>query len=390
MKVLHVGKYYPPYMGGIETHLQALCGSLRRSIDVQVMVANTGRASKEEWLDGVRVERVGAFCTLASAPICPGMASRIRNSDADIIHVHLPNPAAVVAYLASGCNGPVVATYHSDTIRQTVLGALFSPILHRFLSRCDAILVTSPNYLETSNVLARHRDRCHVVPYGIELGAFGRRGASVVADLKREYGGRLVIAVGRLVYYKGFDVLIEAMTQVRGRLLVIGDGPLRGALGRQVETLRLTEKVVFLGSIQNEELAPYYHAADVFVLPSVARSEAFGIVQIEAMAAGTAVVNTSLDSGVPFVSLNGVTGLTVPPNDATALAAAINRVLDDGELRAAYGRAGRHRAQELFSLEAMTRTTQALYARVLGRSHISPVAAGDSHDIPEIRECGVR
>ena len=113
-------------------------------------MANSGRDNKTEYIDGIRIERVGVAYTLASAPLCPAMISRIRHSDADLVHIHLPNPTAVLAYLASGCRRPLVVTYHSDTIDQVVLGALFNPILHRFLARSKAILVTSPNYLDTS------------------------------------------------------------------------------------------------------------------------------------------------------------------------------------------------------------------------------------------------
>jgi rhamnosyl/mannosyltransferase len=365
MNVLHVGKYYPPYMGGIETHLHALCGELRRFMDVRVLVANTDSSSKTECIDGMMVERTGAVCTLASAPLCPGMVSRIRNSDADLIHIHLPNPTAVLAYLASGRKGNLVVTYHSDTVRQTVLGTLFNPIQHRFLRRSQAILATSPDYLESSSVLGEHRARCHVVPYGIGLEDFARSDAAQVSQLRQQYGDRLVLAVGRLVYYKGFEVLIEAMVNVDGRLLLIGDGPLRAKLAGLAAALGIADRVVFLGALQNRETIPFYHAADVFVLPSVARSEAFGIVQIEAMAAGTPVVNTALDSGVPFVSRHEVTGLTVPPQDPAALAAALNRLLQDDQLRAGYGKAARLRAQTHFSLEAMTSQTRAIYTSVL-------------------------
>jgi len=366
MKVLQVGKYYPPYMGGIETHLHALCGELRRCMDVRVLVANTDASNQTESIDGVEVERAAAVLTLASAPLCPGMAARIRNSTDDLIHIHLPNPTAVLAYLASGRKGPLVVTYHSDTVRQTVLGALFNPIQHRFLHRCQAIVATSPDYLESSPVLAKHRERCHVVPYGIALEDFARTDTAQVAQLRRQYGDRLVLAVGRLVYYKGFEVLIEAMAKVDGRLLLIGEGPLRAKLEGLAAALGIADRVVFLGALQNRETVPFYHAADVFALPSVARSEAFGIVQIEAMAAGTPVVNTALDSGVPFVSRHEVTGLTVPPRDPDALAAALNHLLQDEPLRAAYGKAARLRARTHFSLEAMTSQTRRIYESVVG------------------------
>lgn len=363
--VLHLGKFYPPHMGGIETHLATLCGELRKSIGVQVIVANDGGELREEVLQGVPVSRVPTPFTLASTPLCPGMIGAIRRSRADLVHIHLPNPMAVMAYLASGHPGRLVVTYHSDTVRQRVLGALFEPFLHRALRGSAAIIATSPDYQRTSSILRLYFDRCHVIPYGIVLHQFEQCDPSAVQRVRAQHGERLVISVGRLVYYKGFEYLIQAMREVNGKLLIAGDGPLRGRLQELTRNLGLMDKVVFLGEIQNQDVVPYYHAAEVFALASVARSEAFGIVQIEAMAAGLPIVNTKLDSGVPFVSLHEQTGLTVPPRDAPALARAINHLLDNSDLGHSLGQAGRVRAQQEFSVATMASRTLSLYRSVL-------------------------
>jgi len=365
LSVLHVGKFYPPHMGGIETHLQALCGALRNHADVRVIVSSEDRNMVEEMVDSVPVARLATLITAFSTSISPGMVSRIRNSGAGLVHVHLPNPAAVLAYLASGHRGPLVVTYHSDTVKQKVLGRMFEPFLNAALRKSAAIIATSPNYLATSPVLQAFRDRCHVIPYGIDTAQFEQCSPDAVRSVRERLGDRLVISVGRLVYYKGFDVLIRAMADVRGKLVIVGEGPLRGELQSLAARLGVTDKVVFAGEINNAGVMPYYHAADLFALASVARSEAFGIVQIEAMAAGIPVVNTSLDSGVPFVSLAGESGLTVPPGDAPALAAAINRLLDDQSLRQSLGQAGVRRARREFSLDTMLRRTLSLYEGVI-------------------------
>jgi glycosyltransferase involved in cell wall biosynthesis len=364
MKVLHVGKYYPPYMGGIETHLQALSRELTKAVDLRVIVSNDRAQTAREVLDGVNLLRVSTPLKLFSTPLCPAMVSAIRNSAADLIHIHLPNPTAVMAYLASGHRGKAIFTYHSDTVKQKVLGTLFQPLLDAALRRSSAVIATSPNYLATSPVLATVRDRCHVIPYGIDLSQFSQCDPAVVSQIRQQYGERLVISVGRLVYYKGFEYLIRAMARVNGKLLIVGDGPLRGDLQKLASELGIAEKIVFLGEIQNERVIPYYHAAQIFALASVARSEAFGIVQIEAMASGLPVINTALDSGVPFVSLDGQTGLTVAPADADAMAAALKRLLDDADLRRTLGSAGIRRAQQEFSLDTMVRRTLHLYAAV--------------------------
>ena len=371
-RVLQIGKYYPPYMGGIETHLQVLCEALQSEVEVEVVVAAGNAKRSNERVCGIHVDRLNTWFTIASAPVCPAMVSRIRHSPADLIHIHLPNPMAVVAWLASGRRDPLVVTYHSDTVRQVLLGAAFDPIQHRMLRRAAAIIATSPNYAATSPVLARHRDRCHVIPYGIPLAQFRSCAPAAVDQLRRQYGDRLVLAVGRLVYYKGFENLIAAMRHVNGRLLVAGDGPLREKLQGMAAEAGAAGKVIFLGEIPNNEITPYYHAASMFALPSVARSEAFGIVQIEAMTAGTPVVNTSLDSGVPFVSLDQITGLTVPPGDIGALGSAINRLLDDADLRRRFGEAARARAESEFSVEIMKSRILSLYRQVLTARQAPP------------------
>lgn len=365
LKVLQVGKFYPPHMGGIETHLEALCGELRKACDLNVIVASEDRTRIDEVLNQVPISRIPTRWTVASTPLCPGMIREIRKSNAEIVHIHLPNPGAVLAYLASGCSARLVITYHSDTVRQKVLGALFDPWLQAALRASIAIIATSPDYLRTSASLAPYRDRCHVIPYGIALDRFERRHAAAIGKLRQQYGERLIISVGRLVYYKGFEYLIRAMAQVRGKLLLIGDGPLDSKLRGLAASLGVRDKVIFAGEIQNEALVPYYHAASVFALASVARSEAFGIVQIEAMASGLPVVNTKLDSGVPFVSPDEQTGLTVPPRDAEALAVAINRLLDNEDLRRSLGRAARLRAQQEFSVATMASKTLELYRNAI-------------------------
>ena len=366
-RVLQVGKFYPPHYGGIETHLQVLCDGLRDHSDVRVLVSSDDRSHSLEVIDGIPVERLGTRFTLAGAPICPGMSRRIRESQADVVHLHLPNPAATMAYLASGHRGRLVVSYHSDVVRQKVLDAAFQPILRRLLDRADAIVAATPNYVASSPTLARYRDRTHVIPYGIPIGGFERRDDAVAA-LRERFGPRMVLGVGRLVYYKGFEHLVEAMRAVDGHLVIVGTGPLRRPLEERVRALGLEDRVTLVGGV--DDTVPFYHAAQVFALASVARSEAFGIVQIEAMACGTPVVNTRLDSGVPFVSRDGESGLTVPPADPAALAGALNRLLDDAALRESMGRAARARVEREFSQEAMVRRFLALYG---GEPEAAPV-----------------
>ena len=369
LRVVQIGKYYPPHIGGIETHLQALCDGLKESHDMQVFVAGDRRRDVDTIVDGVAVHRLGIQFKIAGAPVCPSMPWKIRRAGADIVHIHLPNPAGVLALLASGYRGPLVATWHSDVVRQRRLAKMFEPIQRRFLANCDALIATSPNYVESSPDLSRLRKRTVIIPYGIAVEEFRDSPASALA-IRSARSGPLLLAVGRFVYYKGFEFLIRAMKQVEATLLLIGDGPLLNPLQNLANELGLASRIEFLGEMQPREVVPYYHAADLFVLPSIARSEAFGIVQLEAMACGKPVVNTDLASGVPFASRDGVTGLTVEPANADALAIAVNRLFADPQLRIKYGEAARRRVQSEFTIDVMVQRIRDLYEAVLDRKGV--------------------
>ena len=363
-KVLHVGKFYPPHFGGMESHLQTLCEELCKSIEVEVLVASDRWRSERSMQSGVEVARLATALMLHGTPIVPLMARAMRRARPDVVHLHFPNPMAVLACVMSRLDVPLVVTWHSDVVRQRRAAAAFAPLLSLLLRRCAAIIVGSTVYIETSTVLSARRKLCHVIPFGIRAKDFEHPDAARVAEVRRRYGERIVLGVGRLIYYKGFETLVGAMADVRATALIAGDGPLSGALAAEVARLGVADRVVLLGRVNDADLKAYYHACDVFALPSVERSEAFGIVQLEAMACGKPVVNTRLDSAVPHVSLDGLTGLTVPPGDRAALAAALNALLDDPARRAAMGAAGRQRVREEFSAELMARRTLEVYREI--------------------------
>jgi rhamnosyl/mannosyltransferase len=371
LRVLQVGKFYPPYRGGIESHLQALCHELKRHVQVEVVVANESRRYAESTMDGVRVKRLARLFSIGETPVCPWLAQAIGTSQADLVHLHLPNPPACLAWLMSGHRGPLVITWHSDIVRQRVMARLLAPIHYMVLRRAAMLIASSPNYVATSTVLSRNHDRCRIVPFGIQADAFRVRDGETIAKIRQRYGRRILLAVGRMVYYKGFEYLIRAMKTIRGHLLIVGDGPLRLKLEHLAVASGVSERISFLGRVAQEEMVGYYHAADVFVLPSIARSEAFGMVQLEAMSCGKPVVNTALSTGVPYVSIDSVTGFTVPPADEAALAVAVTRLLDDPYLRAKFGAAAIRRAREEFNVELMGRRTVEIYREVLAAAPVS-------------------
>jgi rhamnosyl/mannosyltransferase len=352
-------------MGGIETHLQNLCRELAKSYRVTAIVASDGPANTNEMDGDVSVRRIATLGNISSAPVNPGMVWAIKQTKPDLLHIHLPNPLAIVWSALSCFRGPIITTWHSDIVRQKAMGRMVEPLSQWLLKRSTAVICTSQRYMESSLSLHGFHEKCAVIPYGIPWKEMADAEPEAVVPIRQQFGSRLIIAVGRLVYYKGFEYLIEAMRGVQGKLLIIGDGPMRSQLQTQIIESNLRDRVQLLGEIQNADLAPYYRAADVFALPSIARSEAFGIVQLEAMASGLPVVNTDLDSGVPSVSRHCETGFTVPPRDPAALADVLNTLLADRGLRASFGDAAQRRVQKDFSVEVMAERTSDVYWEVL-------------------------
>jgi len=357
MRVVQVGKYYYPFSGGIESHLYVLANELKSHFDLDVVVSNTEPRTVRDVVDGVAVTRCASFGRFASVEASPGMALELSSRSYDVVHVHLPNPLGAASYFASKKprSHRLIVTYHSDVARQRYLNYLYGPLVTRLLERADAVIATSPGLLEHSSVLPRFRAKTRIVPYGIDLERFGESDAlsSEARAVRERFGhGPLLLGVGRLIYYKGFEFALRALPLLpEARLLLIGDGPLRSPLEALARELGVAERVTFLGDVRNERVAPYYLASD-----------AFGIVQIEAMACGVPVINTRLPSGVPFVSRDGESGFTVPPEDPHALAAAVRRLLDDPELRRRFGEAGRARAHAEFSKAALKRRLLEIYA----------------------------
>jgi len=375
MKVLQLGKYHYPVMGGMENHLYLLCEQLKGKVDLDVVVCNNRPETVVEMVDGVRVTRCLEIAKAASTSLCPTMPFVLSGRKYDLIHFHFPHPMGVMSYLA-GRKPPrhkVVVTWHSDIVKQEKLLRYYEPWMDRVLERASAIICTSPNYIESSVTLRKFRSKCKVIPYGIDLTQFSPTPEieAKAKEIRERYDGPIAIGVGRLIYYKGFEHAVEAMRSVEGHLLLIGDGPLRGSLESLARSCGVEKKVHLLGEIHNQEITPYYFASDVYVLPSVARSEAFGIVQLEAMACRRPVINTSLDSGVPFASRHGESGLTVEPKNSEALAGAMRALFEDPERARSLGEAGRRRVESEFTREVMGEKIRALYAEVTGSSALA-------------------
>jgi len=368
MHVLHVGKYYPPYRGGIETVVEQLCrGLAKRGVEVTALVSNDGPRTVEETIDGVRVLRLARAAELNSQPLNMRLVQTLRRMRFDVLHFHTPNPVGALAVLAARHSAPVVVTHHSDIVRQRLLGTpatLAQALLYR---RAAALIAATPKHIEHSSVLRRFASRCRVIHFPIDATPYVDAASTWDEQLPVAWqADPLVLFVGRLVYYKGLDVLLDALRLTeRARLAIVGIGPLEAELRQRVVDLGIGERVKFLGAVPEGRLRALYKRARFLVLPSVAPSEAFGMVQLEAMAAGRPVISTDLKSGVPYVNRHGETGLIVPANDSLALATGMKTLLDDEALSLSLGAAAQRRVLAEFHVDKVVDEHYRLYTNLL-------------------------
>jgi len=359
--VLHVYQDFFPRRGGIEDHILTLARAPSAAYRHAVLIAASGPATRRQTVQGIPVVRAAAWGRYYT-PFCPSMPGWIRRLAPDIIHLHHPCPMAFAAGLLARLPVPVVVGYHNDVVKPRSLIKLYAPLQNAVLRRAAAILVGTSSYLDTSPHLAPFRAACRVVPYGIPLQQFATSPAveAQAARIRVAYPGPIVLFVGRLCYYKGLDVAVEAMRQVHGTLLLVGAGPLAADLRHQIQAQGLADKVILVGTVDDAALSGHLHACDLLILPSTYRSEAFGLVMLQAYACARPVICSDLP-GLSTVNVDGQTGLLVPPGDSAALAAAINRLLADPALRQRLGQTGRQQVEQLYTAEAMRRRIEEVY-----------------------------
>jgi rhamnosyl/mannosyltransferase len=265
----------------------------------------------------------------------------------------------------------LVVSHHSDIVRQRLLRWLHEPFERIVYERASAVLTTSPMYIDGSRALQQHEPKVHAVPMGIDVEPFANPSPAALAEahrLRTRFGDAIWLAVGRCVYYKGFDVAIEALSKVPGVLVIVGHGPLFHELIAHARDLGVRDRVAWCRYAEPDELIGAYLAATALWFPSSGRSEAFGLVQVESMAAGCPVINTDIaGSGVSWVSLHEQTGLTVPVNDADALASAARRLLDEPGLRQRLAEGALRRVRQEFDHATMAARTLAIYRRAVER-----------------------
>ncbi len=388
MKVVHLGKYYPPASGGIETHTRTLAvAQAALGVDVRVVVVNHATADGRDVTfdsfartpdatdaDGpVRIYRAGRRGSVARfdlTPTLPAILRRVLRDPPDVWHLHTPNISMMLAVLAMPRLRPLVVTHHSDIIRQRLLRHLVRPVEEAVYRRAARLLSNNPPYVDGSDTLKRFLPKVESLPLGLDLTPYRSPSAAArahAADLRRRHPGPIWASVGRLVYYKALDVALRGLREVPGTLVVIGTGPMEAAWRALAADLGVADRVVWVGRADDDQLAGTYQAATALWFPSNARSEGFGLVQVEAMASGCPVVNAAIpDSGVAWVCRHEEAGLTVPLNDPAAFAAASRRLVDEPGLREKLGAEARRQAVERFDHRTMAAQSLAIYRAAAG------------------------
>ncbi|MDO4707562.1 MAG: glycosyltransferase [Porphyromonadaceae bacterium] len=370
IKVLQLGKFHP-IKGGVEKVMMAfVLGLSSRAIRCDMLCAadddDIGEATLNSYAKLYKTETV---VKKSATMISPNMITKLRNicHDYDIIHIHHPDPMSALALFLSGYKGKVVLHWHSDILKQQVLLQLYKPLQSWLVGRADLILGTTPVYVKESRWLRKAQPKVSYLPIGVR-----ERQAEdmLIHAIRSQYPGKKIIySMGRLVEYKGYEYLIEAAEILGDEYVVLigGSGPLKGKLQQQVRSLGLEERVHILGFIPKEVEAAYYAACDVYCLSSTLRTEAYAIVQVEAMSVGRPIVATKIPgSGVPWVNQDGVSGLNVEPRSAKAIAEAVRKLCSNPALYKKLSLGAKDRYRRFFTREAMIDGLLSHYQGLLG------------------------
>ena len=407
VRVLHIGKYYPPFHGGIENFLRDLteCQLEQGTVEPSILVHQheAGRAEKTETANGVFVRRARILGKVVFTPIAPLFLQRlnktVRERDPDILHLHLPNPSTFWCLLSPRAQKlPWVIHWHSDVLgggatwKVKLLYPLYSVFEQALLRRANAIVVTSPPYLASSAPLEKHRAKCRVIPLGISTdhdlervvddegsampeedmrittGECSSSKSSMLSSSVNPSNGPLrLLCVGRLTYYKGHALLIKAVAELPEVMLdIVGDGEERQALSLLIQSLGLSQRVRLRGSLAPDALNTVIKNCDLVCLPSIERTEAFGLVLLEAARAGKpALVSRVEGSGMSWVVEDGVTGWTVTPESDTALVAALDDIAENRHELVRRGALAKARFEKDFQIGSVAASVTQIYLRVI-------------------------
>jgi len=375
LNIVHFAKYYYPYSGGIENVTRSLANGVLSSgcynVSVVCFEKNTQALSKD-LVEGINVLRCPISFTFFSQPFSLRylLACWSQAKNASVVHLHVPNFVALfAAFFIKFKNNKLLIHWHSDVLKKGLLGKVLRPLEFVILRRANGIVVTSHIYMDASITLAPFKEKITVVPIGLPDASQGCNASLLPPVLDSLIDGRkIILAVGRLVRYKGFDVLIRAAQELNkdSVFVIVGDGPLQQELQQAIVYFGVEDCVLLAGRLSDTILHALLERAALYCLPSTYRAEAFGVVLLEAMAFGLPIVASDIPgSGVPWVNQHGITGLNVPVGDAPAFANAINMILDSEDLRKKFSRNARERYLSEFTEEKSVNRILDVYQKLL-------------------------
>jgi glycosyltransferase involved in cell wall biosynthesis len=379
MRVLHFYKtYYPDSVGGIEQVIRQLCvGTGKLGVRNEVLTLTRSRDLSSIDFEGHMVHRMRQDAEIASTGMSFAAFERLARHarDCDVVHYHFPWPFMDLAHFVARVGKPCVLTYHSDIVRQKRLLRLYQPLGNRFLHSVDRIVATSPNYLATSTVLARHRERTEVITYGLDQQLYPEPEPARLARWRTRIGPRFFLFVGVLRYYKGLHILLDAVAGTGYPLVIVGAGPVERALKAHARRLGLRQ-VFFVGALGDADKVALLTLCYALAFPSHLRSEAFGISLLEGAMYGKPMISSEIGTGTSYINIDGDTGLVVPPSDPKAFGQAMRTLWDDPALAQAMGVRARARYLELFTARQMASRYLALYRELVAGPVALPFAAG--------------
>lgn len=368
MRILHFYKsYYPDSVGGIEKIIYELATHLPKyGIEVDVLsLSPQGGGKQSNFPMHMAYKAREDFC-IASTGFSFSVIKLFKElaETADVINYHFPWPFMDLVHFLSGIDKPTVVTYHSDIIRQRHLSKLYRPLMNAFMGSASRIVATSPNYLFTSQVLQKFRDKVEVIPLGIDRLSYPEADSEVIEDWKQIVGHQFFLFIGVLRYYKGLNTLLDALAIREFPVVIVGSGPMEAELKDQAAALGL-KCVTFLGQISDEDKTAILDLSFAMVFPSNLRSEAFGVSLLEAAMCGKPLISCEIGTGTSFVNEHNVTGLVVTPGDKVSLADAMATLWDNPERAQLMGREAEHRYQKYFTADQMAKSYAELYRRLV-------------------------
>jgi glycosyltransferase involved in cell wall biosynthesis len=369
-KVLHAYKVFRPDVdGGVPSAIATLCASTSQNFNSSVLVARSQGPGRCYRADGTLVEAVTSFGTLFSTPVSPAypFAFLKRGNSSDVVIHHAPFPLTDIVAPRLAKHVSLIVYWHADITTYPLLKKIMQPAILRTLDRADKIIVSDSSMIAASDTLTPFAAKCSAVPYGANLRFWSSctQDEEKSAALIRQRHPRMILAIGRLVPYKGFSSLLQALESIEGEAVIIGEGPLLQDLKKEALELGVSDRVIFKGRLEPSEIKAYFHAARVLAFPSITAAEAFGLVQLEAMASGLPIVNTALPTAVPKIARHDREALTVAPNDPYSLSLALKGVLDDSSLAKRLAQAGKARALSEYSQATYVSRVEGIYQELI-------------------------